>query len=102
MLFKRIKENEKEYAKILVAGGDGTINQVVNFMIKYELDIPIGIYPVGTCNDFSVQFNIEKDVKKQTDILLGNNYTYTENKICGLYTQFCLQFLRHLPPYLQR
>lgn len=77
-LFKKIKENEKEYAKILVAGGDGTINQIVNFMIKYELDIPLGIYPVGTCNDFSVQFNIEKDVKKQTDILLANNYTLSD------------------------
>lgn len=77
-LFKKIKQNEKEYAKIIVAGGDGSINQVVNFMIKYEIDLPLGLYAIGTCNDFSTQFDIEKDIKKQTQILLKDNYVLSD------------------------
>ncbi len=42
-----------QYKKILIAGGDGTINQVVNVMQKYRIDLPISIFPVGTANDFA-------------------------------------------------
>lgn len=69
-LFARVKENEKEYAKILVAGGDGTVSQVVNQIIQHNIDIPLGIYPIGTCNDFAHQFDFKNDVKEQTGILL--------------------------------
>ncbi len=69
-LFTRLKEHEKEFSKILIAGGDGSVSQVVNNMIKNNIDIPLGIYPIGTCNDFANQFDFTNDIKKQTDILL--------------------------------
>lgn len=46
--------------KIIVAGGDGTIHQVVNEMIRHNLDIPIAIFPTGTANDFSQFFHVPK------------------------------------------
>ncbi len=38
---------------MVVAGGDGTVNFVVNAMKQKGLDIPIGIIPAGTANDFA-------------------------------------------------
>lgn len=38
---------------ILVAGGDGTVDSVVNNMKELGIELPIGILPVGTANDFS-------------------------------------------------
>ena len=37
----------------VVAGGDGTVNFVVNAMKQKGLDIPVGIIPAGTANDFA-------------------------------------------------
>jgi len=38
---------------MVAAGGDGTVNFVVNAMKSKGLDIPIGIIPAGTANDFA-------------------------------------------------
>ncbi|SHE35134.1 YegS/Rv2252/BmrU family lipid kinase [Clostridium fallax] len=49
---------------VLVAGGDGTVDTVVNKMKERNLDIPIGILPVGTANDFSKFLGIPNNVEK--------------------------------------
>ena len=38
---------------MVVAGGDGTVNYVVNAMKGKGLDIPVGVVPSGTANDFA-------------------------------------------------
>ncbi|WP_425059495.1 Diacylglycerol kinase [Sporomusa carbonis] len=42
---------------IIVAGGDGTVHEVINAMLAGEIDIPLGIIPSGTCNDFASHLN---------------------------------------------
>ena len=39
---------------MVVAGGDGTVNYVVNAMKNKGLDIPLGVIPAGTANDLSL------------------------------------------------
>lgn len=63
------------FGKIWIAGGDGTIHQVINLLIKYHSQIPIGVYPVGTANDFAYYFNFPDKIDEMTDILLQDNYT---------------------------
>ncbi len=70
--------NLNDYAKILVAGGDGTINQAVNVLVKHDIDLPIGIFPVGTANDYARYFNLPKTIEEITEILLRDNYTYSD------------------------
>ncbi|MTI49331.1 YegS/Rv2252/BmrU family lipid kinase [Sporosalibacterium faouarense] len=72
------KINEEEYQKIIVAGGDGTINKVVNGLIKYNINIPLGIIPVGTSNGYAQYFNLPNIVEENAEILLRNNYTYSD------------------------
>ena len=43
---------------IVVAGGDGTINKAVNFMKKHNIDVPLGIIPAGTSNDFALHLGV--------------------------------------------
>lgn len=38
---------------IIVAGGDGTLNSVVNLLLPNRPELPIGIIPAGTSNDFA-------------------------------------------------
>lgn len=44
---------DESYKYILVAGGDGTVDNVVNCIKKMGIDMPIAILPVGTANDFA-------------------------------------------------
>jgi diacylglycerol kinase family enzyme len=49
---------------IVVCGGDGTINYVVNCMCELGLDLPIGIIPTGTANDFATALGLSGGVRR--------------------------------------
>lgn len=40
----------KKYQRIIVIGGDGTLREVVSFLISNNFRIPIGIVPAGSAN----------------------------------------------------
>lgn len=46
---------------MVVAGGDGTVNFVLNRMKEMDLNIPIGVIPAGTANDFARALGMVKD-----------------------------------------
>lgn len=47
---------------VVICGGDGTINFVVNALKEKNLDPEIGIIPVGTANDFAYALGIKSDI----------------------------------------
>lgn len=75
-LFEKI--GRSEYEKVLIAGGDGTIHQVVNALIDYGFEMPIGIYPAGTANDFIHNFNLPSSVEELTEIYTRDNYSLSD------------------------
>ena len=56
---------------IIVAGGDGTLHEVVNAMLKASIFLPIGIIPTGTCNDFSAHLGIDSDIERCCQTIIG-------------------------------
>jgi len=52
-----VKDSKDAYG-IVVAGGDGTINRVVNIMMKNNIKVPLGVVPAGTSNDFAKHINM--------------------------------------------
>lgn len=88
---------DNEYKYILVAGGDGTVDSVVNAMMDKGIDLPIAILPVGTANDFGNFLGISSDVKqackdilstepKKVDIGKINNKYFVNVASSGLFT----------------
>ncbi|MGI6453700.1 MAG: diacylglycerol/lipid kinase family protein [Syntrophomonadaceae bacterium] len=61
--------NPDEYHSVAVAGGDGTVNIVVNAMARNQIDIPLAIIPAGTCNDLAAYLGIPSDLKKCCDLI---------------------------------
>ncbi len=56
---------------LVAAGGDGTISEVMDTMLKHQLDIPIAVIPTGTVNDLARVHGIPLDVKKAVRELGG-------------------------------
>ncbi|MCD7970835.1 MAG: YegS/Rv2252/BmrU family lipid kinase [Alistipes sp.] len=48
-----MRDIDGSYHHALVAGGDGTVNYMVNLFKSLGIDIPLGILPAGTANDFA-------------------------------------------------
>lgn len=66
---------DEDYKYILIAGGDGTVDSVVNVMKERGLDLPIAILPVGTANDFATFLKMPSDVKKACKAILSTKPT---------------------------
>ncbi|MBQ6401006.1 MAG: YegS/Rv2252/BmrU family lipid kinase [Firmicutes bacterium] len=67
--------NQEEFSRIIVAGGDGTMNLCVNAMVKHDIHLPVALLPSGTANDFAYYFELPTDIYAQLDIALGNKTT---------------------------
>lgn len=59
---------------LIVAGGDGTINDVVNGLGKagFPEDVTLGILPAGTGNDLAATLCIPEDPDLAKDVILQN------------------------------
>ncbi|MDD6254460.1 MAG: YegS/Rv2252/BmrU family lipid kinase [Eubacteriales bacterium] len=75
--------NTDEYTKIIAAGGDGTINVVVNAMMKTGCNLPIAVFPAGTANDYAHYFNIPTTIDGMLDIACGNKYVSADIGKCN-------------------
>lgn len=56
---------------VVVAGGDGTLNYVVNRMKERKLDIALGIIPSGTANDFAGAVGMSRNPLKAARQIVG-------------------------------
>ena len=54
---------------LLVAGGDGTVHEIVNLMMKGNLDLPLGIIGSGTSNDFATYLGVNTDLEAYLDTI---------------------------------
>lgn len=75
------------YAKVIVIGGDGTIKQIAEFILKNNFDVPLAIIPQGSANVLAGSLNIPKNeaeaiktaalgLEKTIDVGLVNNEHY--------------------------
>lgn len=61
---------ERKFDVVVAAGGDGTINEVINGLAEHDHRPKVGILPVGTTNDFARAIYVPRNVKKAVDIIL--------------------------------
>ena len=62
-----------DYEAVCISGGDGTLSSVVNMMASKKIDMPIGIFPFGTANDFATHLNIPRNLGACCDIVKSGN-----------------------------
>ena len=92
-----VEDLDASYHHILIAGGDGTVNYVVNLLKRQNIDIPIAVLPTGTANDFASMLDIPSDIGqacrqllngdiRRIDLGLVNGFYFVNVFSCGLFT----------------
>ena len=70
--------NQKNYDRLIVAGGDGSVSFAINELIKnnfdFKDDFAIGYIPAGTANLFQAELSMNKKVDDIVNVLVSNNY----------------------------
>src|SRR4051812_11267677 len=67
---------EEKFTEIIIAGGDGTINQAVNSLRK--MDVRFGIIPCGSGNGLAFSAAIPKNPAKALEIIFQGNSRFTD------------------------
>ncbi|MEP6603932.1 MAG: diacylglycerol kinase family protein [Spartobacteria bacterium] len=62
---------ENGFDEIIIAGGDGTLNEIVNGVAPRLAEIRVGLIPLGTGNDFGRCLNLPEAVDDNIDIILA-------------------------------
>jgi len=73
--------NQKNYDRLIVAGGDGSvsfaINELINNDFNFKDDFAIGYIPAGTANLLQAELSMNKKVDDIVNVLVSNNYKST-------------------------
>lgn len=69
---------ENGFQTIIAAGGDGTVNEVLNGIMCSGRSVDMGIIPVGRGNDFAWIAGIPDDWKKASDIIINGKAIPTD------------------------
>ncbi|WP_418992218.1 YegS/Rv2252/BmrU family lipid kinase [Alistipes sp.] len=79
-------EGNEQVDLLVVAGGDGTVNYAVNAMKSKDLDIPIGVIPAGTANDFAGALGMSHEpLEAARQIASGREERVDCGRVNGLY-----------------
>lgn len=63
---------DSDYDRIICCGGDGTLNHVVNGMMRREEKMPIGYIPTGSTNDYAKSLGLPKTFMEAAKVASGN------------------------------
>ena len=81
-----IKTRGQEFDVIVGAGGDGTINEIINAVMNLEKKPKLAFIPAGTVNDVAHSLYIPTNIKKAVDnILQGKTFAHDVMKINDKY-----------------
>ncbi|MGG3450432.1 diacylglycerol kinase [Domibacillus aminovorans] len=60
---------ERGFDTVIAAGGDGTLNEVVNGLAGHDYRPKFGVLPMGTTNDFARALHIPRDIQGAVDVI---------------------------------
>jgi YegS/Rv2252/BmrU family lipid kinase len=88
-----LMKNRVRYDVVCVFGGDGTMNEVTNALMRKEYKPLLGYFPSGTMNDFGSNFDLGNDFKKIAErICEGHIRSFDVGKLNGRYFNYVAAF----------
>lgn len=66
-----VKEHAKDFDIIACCGGDGTVSETIEGIMKANIDKPIGYIPAGTTNDLARSIGIPTKPEKAAKVIIA-------------------------------
>ena len=63
---------------VIAAGGDGTLNEVINGLVPAAERVQVGLIPLGTGNDFAKMLDLPVSIEDCVDVLRAGNTRPTD------------------------
>lgn len=57
-----VAEHGNEYSRIIIAGGDGSLNELVTGVLQGKIEADLGYLPTGTVCDFAATLGLPRDM----------------------------------------
>lgn len=88
-----IEENGERFDMVAVFGGDGTLNEATNGLMKLKHKPLISYFPTGTMNDFGTNFGLTNDMKQCANIACaGHIESFDVGKMNSRYFNYVAGF----------
>lgn len=88
-----IEENGERFDVVAVFGGDGTLNEATNGLMKLNHKPIISYFPTGTMNDFGTNFGLTNDMKQCANIACaGHIESFDVGKMNSRYFNYVAGF----------
>lgn len=75
---RQIAGRGSHYDRIVVAGGDGTLNEAIAGMMRLQSKIALGYIPTGSTNDFAASIRLPKDLVHVAKIAVNGTPAYVD------------------------
>ncbi len=87
------REMGADYDLVICCGGDGTLNETVNGVLKLDKRVPVGYIPSGSTNDLASTLGIPVGVGPATNLILnGKTNGYDVGDFKGRYFNYIASF----------
>ncbi len=70
---RKVKKDGVNFDRIVVAGGDGMLHELVNAVTKLQNKITVGYIPTGTVNDFATTNTIPRSIPDAAKVAVSDN-----------------------------
>ena len=71
VMARELSGSAEETVNIIVVGGDGTLNEIVNGITDFE-KVRVGLIPNGSANDFAAGAGISQDIEREINAIIKN------------------------------
>lgn len=86
-------QNNHSYDLIVCGGGDGTLNHILNMVMRLPYQPTLGYIPAGTTNDFARSIMIPSNIDEACDAILhGTPFAYDIGKLNDTYFNYVAAF----------
>lgn len=90
---KIARENGKKFDLVICCGGDGTLNETINGLLRLKKRVPVGYIPSGSTNDLATTLGIPTGVGKAAEMILsGKMNSYDVGSFNGKYFNYVASF----------
>ena len=72
-LMEKHLQQRNQHTIIVIVGGDGTLNEALQYLKQQNIFVPLSYLPAGTGNDFSREMNLTHHAKKFIENLSKNH-----------------------------